>query len=78
MLEEGTIAEKFGVSTIPNIKDSRHDKAPTMINNEMDADNNALITPELLVDALWGHEDGLLSIAEKLMTHYSAGYDAMG
>ncbi|KAL9184515.1 hypothetical protein ACHAXT_012485 [Thalassiosira profunda] len=36
------------------------------------------ITPELLVDALSGHEDGLLSIAERLMTHYDAGYDAMG
>lgn len=44
----------------------------------MEAENDALITPELLVDALSGHEDGLLSIAEKLMTHYSAGYDAMG
>ena len=40
-------------------------------------DNNK-ITPELLVDALSGHEDGLLSIAERLMTHYDAGYDAMG
>ena len=34
------------------------------------------ITPELLVDALSGHEDGLLSIAERLMTHYDSGYDA--
>ena len=49
-----------------------------MINDEMEAENDALITPELLVDALSGHEDGLLSIAEKLMTHYSSGYDAMG
>ena len=50
-----------------------------MINDEMEAEqNDALITPELLVDALSGHEDGLLSIAEKLMSHYSAGYDAMG
>lgn len=36
------------------------------------------ITPELLVDALSGHEDGLLSIAEKLMLSYDSGYDAMG
>jgi len=36
------------------------------------------ITPELLVDALSGHEDGLLSIAERLMAHYGRGYDAMG
>lgn len=41
-------------------------------------DENNKITPELLVDALSGHEDGLLSIAERLMTHYDAGYDAMG
>lgn len=39
---------------------------------------NAIITPELLVDALSGHEDGLLAIAEKLMEHYDSGYDAMG
>jgi prefoldin subunit 5 len=30
------------------------------------------------VDALSGHEDGLLAIAEKLMEHYDAGYDVMG
>jgi len=41
-------------------------------------ESNNKITPELLVDALSGHEDGLLSIAEKLMTHYDSGYDAMG
>ena len=37
-----------------------------------------IVTPELLVDALSGHEDGLLAIAERLMEHYDAGYDAMG
>lgn len=37
-----------------------------------------VVTPELLVDALSGHEDGLLAIAERLMEHYDAGYDAMG
>ena len=36
------------------------------------------ITPELLVDALSGHEDGLLAIAERLMLSYDSGYDAMG
>jgi len=36
------------------------------------------ITPELLVDALSGHEDGLLAIAERLMEHYDKGYDVMG
>ena len=43
-----------------------------------DVDNAGLITPELLVDALSGHEDGLLTIAERLMTKYDVGYDAMG
>lgn len=37
-----------------------------------------MITPELLVEALSGHEDGLLQIAEKLMEHYDSGYDVMG
>jgi hypothetical protein len=37
-----------------------------------------VVTPELLVDALSGHEDGLLAIAEKLMEHYDSGYDIMG
>ena len=36
------------------------------------------VTPELLVDALSGHEDGLLAIAERLMEHYDEGYDSMG
>jgi hypothetical protein len=38
----------------------------------------AVVTPELLVDALSGHEDGLLAIAERLMEHYDSGYDVMG
>jgi hypothetical protein len=38
----------------------------------------AVVSPELLVEALSGHEDGLLAIAEKLMEHYDAGYDVMG
>jgi hypothetical protein len=32
----------------------------------------------MLVDALSGHEDGLLVIAERLMEHYDEGYDSMG
>jgi hypothetical protein len=39
---------------------------------------DVIVTPELLVDALSGHEDGLLAIAERLMEHYDAGYDVMG
>lgn len=42
------------------------------------ADPAAVVTPELLVDALSGHEDGLLAIAERLMEHYDRGYDVMG
>jgi len=38
----------------------------------------AVVSPELLVDALSGHEDGLLAIAERMMEHYDRGYDAMG
>mmetsp|Transcript_15067 Transcript_15067/g.16703 ORF Transcript_15067/g.16703 Transcript_15067/m.16703 type:complete len:613 (+) Transcript_15067:62-1900(+) len=44
-------------------------------NNEQ---QEAIVSPELLVDALSGHEDGLLAIAERLMEHYDAGYDVMG
>ena len=40
--------------------------------------HEAVVTPELLVDALSGHEDGLLAIAERLMEHYDKGYDVMG
>jgi hypothetical protein len=41
-------------------------------------EGRAGVTPELLVDALSGHEDGLLAIAERLMEHYDDGYDVMG
>ena len=47
-------------------------------NDDDDNANAGLITPELLVDALSGHEDGLLTIAERLMTKYDIGYNAMG
>ena len=46
--------------------------------NEQPPAESAKITPELLVDALSGHEDGLLAIAERLMLSYDSGYDAMG
>jgi len=49
--------------------------------NEKNIENDnedAVVTPELLVDALSGHEDGLLAIAERLMEHYEGGYDVMG
>jgi len=41
-------------------------------------EGHQVVTPELLVDALSGHEDGLLAIAERLMEHYDSGYDVMG
>eukprot|EP00934_Nitzschia_sp_Nitz4_P004382 Nitzschia sp. Nitz4//scaffold390_size11914//8569//10291//NITZ4_009015-RA/size11914-snap-gene-0.13-mRNA-1//1//CDS//3329550189//4372//frame0 len=41
-------------------------------------EQEAVVSPELLVDALSGQEDGLLAIAERLMEHYDRGYDAMG
>ena len=47
-------------------------------NTAPQAGEPAQITPELLVDALSGHEDGLLAIAERLMLSYDRGYDAMG
>jgi hypothetical protein len=43
-----------------------------------DGQHEPVVSPELLVDALSGHEDGLLAIAERLMEHYDKGYDAMG
>jgi hypothetical protein len=45
---------------------------------QQEALHGPVVTPELLVDALSGHEDGLLAIAEKLMEHYDSGYDVMG
>lgn len=45
---------------------------------QRDEPQEAVVSPELLVDALSGHEDGLLAIAERLMEHYDAGYDVMG
>jgi len=59
------------------------DQPPTAIQQhppqeEQAGQGEAVVSPELLVDALSGHEDGLLAIAERLMEHYDAGYDAMG
>lgn len=47
-------------------------------NNKEAGQGQPIVTPELLVDALSGHEDGLLAIAERLMEHYDSGYDVMG
>lgn len=66
----GTARSARSAKDSPSRKSSRH---------QADEENpNNIVTPELLVDALSGHEDGLLAIAEKLMEHYDAGYDVMG
>jgi hypothetical protein len=54
---------------------SRGDRHP---NDDYGGGENPVVSPELLVDALSGHEDGLLAIAERLMEHYDHGYDVMG
>lgn len=53
-------------------------QVPQQPQPEPPAQGNPIVSPELLVDALSGHEDGLLAIAERLMEHYDSGYDAMG
>jgi hypothetical protein len=53
-------------------------KASPSKSNRQQEPPEAVVSPELLVDALSGHEDGLLAIAEKLMEHYDEGYDSMG
>jgi len=53
-------------------------EVPQNNNNNEQPPQEAIVSPELLVDALSGHEDGLLAIAERLMEHYDAGYDVMG
>jgi len=45
---------------------------------EDDAEKEGALSPEMLVDALSGQADGLVSIAERLMEYYDDGYDAMG
>lgn len=51
---------------------------PKIEETPIQPDDQVIVTPELLVDALSGHEDGLLAIAERLMSHYDSGYDTMG
>lgn len=61
-------------STAPQESPSRSMKS----SQKVEENHEAVVTPELLVDALSGHEDGLLAIAERLMEHYDSGYDVMG
>lgn len=61
------------VTSTNNNKSQSNHRAPAAAQ-----EHQAVVTPELLVDALSGHEDGLLAIAERLMEHYDQGYDVMG
>jgi hypothetical protein len=68
-----------------NLRATSQQPSPSNANEEdqeQDAggerEHQGVVTPELLVDALSGHEDGLLAIAERLMEHYDGGYDVMG
>lgn len=67
--------EEMSHGTSNNSKD-RGKPQQQQLNDQGEPD--AVVTPELLVDALSGHEDGLLAIAERLMEHYDGGYDVMG
>ncbi len=59
-------------------KQNQHTNEPQSQPTKEHNHQQQVVTPELLVDALSGHEDGLLAIAERLMEHYDSGYDAMG
>ena len=66
-------------------RSSTGEDQPTTVQQPQDRQQQAgggegepVVSPELLVDALSGHEDGLLAIAERLMEHYDSGYDVMG
>jgi hypothetical protein len=56
----------------------RQEEAVPKESPKEEGQQHQVVTPELLVDALSGHEDGLLAIAERLMEHYDSGYDVMG
>jgi len=66
------------------VTQSSNDELPRDVHQDAENNNNngqqqqEAISPELLADALGGHEDGLLAIAERLMENYDAGYDIMG
>jgi hypothetical protein len=67
------------VSTAKTTPKSASTKSPPRRSrNNEEGVHEAVVSPELLVDALSGHEDGLLAIAERLMEHYDEGYDVMG
>lgn len=63
------------MATVRRDTQQRHE---TMQTQQPPAEQQGGVPPELLVEALSGHEDGLLAIAEKLMEQYDAGYDVMG
>lgn len=59
-------------------RSSTGENQPAQAQQQELVQGDPVVSPELLVDALSGHEDGLLAIAERLMEHYDSGYDAMG
>lgn len=61
----------------PKVVQKQEVKPKEATNKEQAKEGQPIVTPELLVDALSGHEDGLLAIAERLMEHYDSGYDVM-
>lgn len=73
-----TSKQQQSTSVPPTNDDNDNDGNDDDEDDEQEREHQAIVTPELLVDALSGHEDGLLAIAERLMEHYDAGYDVMG
>ena len=67
-----------GTTPTSAIQTENNRNTPSASANDDNAAGNAVVTPDLLVNALSGHEDGLLAIAERLMEHYDSGYDVMG
>lgn len=70
--------QRFSESKTTRSQDNKSSGRKPEIQNNNNEQQEAIVSPELLVDALSGHEDGLLAIAERLMEHYDAGYDVMG
>jgi hypothetical protein len=74
-----TLSTEMNDTTSPQSRPSNGGRSSLKSRSQKnDEPHEAVVTPELLVDALSGHEDGLLAIAERLMEHYDSGYDAMG
>lgn len=75
-----TVRKETAPAAQPTSSHQRNPTSPSSrsLKSREEPQPQAIVTPELLVDALSGHEDGLLAICERLMEHYDAGYDVMG